>query len=134
MKQGKVSNLCSRWSCLLFLGKREREWRQNHQGQGKLPGSHYQAPSTLRPEQHQRPVIAINHPTESIIPAESTVSTDLRTLQLTCPPQKLRFTMDTILTAAFNLSNQNLIQEGMEGHVAEMHLKEKRSLMLCPCQ
>lgn len=49
------------------------------------------------------------------------------------PLQKLQFTVDTILTAAFNLSNQNLIQEGMEDHIAEMHLKENRSLMLCPC-
>lgn len=46
----------------------------------------------------------------------------------------MQFTVNAILTAAFNLSNQNLIQEGMEDHVAEMHLKESTSLMLYPCE
>lgn len=47
-------------------------------------------------------------------------------------PRTARFTVNAVLTAAFNLPDQNLIQEGVEDHVAEMHLKENRSLMFTP--
>lgn len=93
--------------------KRRGEQRQN-QGPGKLPEARNSPQAALHRLKSQH----FNRPDQELFSSHV--------------PQTAGFTVNAVLTAAFNLPDQNLIQEGVEDHVAEMHLKENRSLMFMP--